>query len=60
MPYHITRHGDGSYSVMNVENGRVHSKHTTLEKAKAQVRLLQAVDHGFKPTGRNTKKRDYM
>ena len=60
MPYHITRHGDGSYTVRNVETGRVLSKHTTLEKAEAQVRLLQAIDHGFKPTGRKTKMREYM
>jgi hypothetical protein len=29
----------------------VHAKHTTKEKAKAQVRLLHAVDHGWRPTG---------
>ena len=55
MPYHLTKHGDGSYSVINVETGRVHSEHTTLEKAKAQMRLLYALDHGYKATGRKRK-----
>lgn len=27
----------------------VHAKHTSLEKAMAQRRLLNAVDHGWKP-----------
>ena len=30
----------------------VHAKGTTKAKAKAQQRLLNAVDHGFVPTGR--------
>ena len=38
---------DGGYSV-STPNG-VHAKHTTLAKAKAQQRLLNAVDHGWKP-----------
>jgi hypothetical protein len=29
----------------------IHSKGTSMEKAKSQVRLLNAIDHGFKPTG---------
>ena len=29
---------------------RVHAKATTKAKAKAQVRLLNAIDHGFVPT----------
>lgn len=30
----------------------VHAKHTTKAKAQAQMRLLQAVEHGFVPTGK--------
>jgi hypothetical protein len=48
MPYHLTKHCNGSYSVKNVETGRVLSKHTTLEKAKAQIRLLEGIDHDMK------------
>ena len=29
----------------------VKAKKTTLGKAKAQVRLLNAIEHGWKPTG---------
>lgn len=35
---------------------QVHAKGTTLEKAKAQERLLNAVEHGWKPTGKKSKK----
>jgi len=35
----------------------VHAKHTTPEKAKAQARLLNAIDHGFRPTRRTTGRR---
>ena len=32
----------------------VHAKHTTLAKAKAQKRLLNAVEHDWKPTGKKS------
>lgn len=31
---------------------QVHAKHTTKKKAEAQKRLLNAVEHGWKPTGK--------
>lgn len=34
----------------------VHSKGTTLAKAKSQERLLNAVEHGWYPTGSKSKK----
>ena len=37
----------GGYQV-RTPNG-IHSKHTTKEKAEKQKRLLNAVDHGWKP-----------
>jgi hypothetical protein len=40
---------NGGYSV-KTPNG-THAKKTTLKKAEAQQRLLNAVDHGWKPTG---------
>ncbi len=33
----------------------VHAKHTTKAKAEAQGRLLRAVEHGWKPTGKPAK-----
>ncbi len=47
MPARIQKHGS-SYSVSTPHG--VKAKHTTLAKAKAQKRLLNAVDHGWKPT----------
>ena len=47
MPAKITK-SDGGYRVAT-PNG-VHAKHTTLEKAKKQQRLLNAIDHGFVPS----------
>jgi hypothetical protein len=37
-----------AYSVKNMITGHVHSYHTTKSNAMAQVRLLNAIDHGFK------------
>ena len=37
--------------------GGVKAKSTTKRKAEAQKRLLYAVDHGWKPTGKPAKKR---
>lgn len=36
--------------------GGVKAKHTTKKKAEAQARLLRAVEHGWKPTGKKKKK----
>lgn len=40
----------GGYSVSTPHG--VKAKHTTKEKAMAQERLLNAVEHGWRPTGR--------
>jgi len=48
MPAKITK-VDGGYQVKTPN--AVHAKHTTKAKAKAQQRLLNAVDHGWKPSG---------
>jgi hypothetical protein len=49
MPYSIVTHpGTGMVSVVNTATGAVHSKHTTPEKARAQVRLLYGIEHGMK------------
>jgi hypothetical protein len=41
MPYAILKTGKG-YSVINKDTGRVFAKHTTKQKAEAQVRLLHS------------------
>lgn len=43
MPYLIIKHGN-SYAVKNKITGQYKSKHTTLTKAKAQIRLLNTID----------------
>lgn len=48
MPYAI-RKVDGKYRVTSPHG--VKAKGTSLKKALRQRRLLQAVKHGFKPTG---------
>lgn len=42
---------DGGYQVSTPN--QVHAKHTTKKKAEAQERLLNAVEHGWKPTGKS-------
>lgn len=54
MPYHIQK-TDGKFEVMNIKSGRTHGK-TTKAKAERQMRLLRAIEHGFKPTGKKSKK----
>ena len=44
----------GGYQVKTPNE--VHAKHTSLKNAKSQQRLLNAIDHGFHPSGRKIKK----
>lgn len=53
MPYKVKSVGKGKVRVSGP--GGVHAKSTTPAKAKRQVRLLHAVDHGWKPTGAPAK-----
>ena len=48
MPVKISCRGDTNCKVSTPN--RVHAKHTTIAKAKSQERLLNAVEHGWKPT----------
>lgn len=50
MPVKIrkTKKGKGGYSVSTP--GGTKAKSTTKAKAMAQARLLNAIDHGFKPS----------
>ena len=58
MPYHLEMGSDGhgfpkgKAIVVNSATGKHHSKSPIpLANAKKQMRLLQAVEHGFRPTG---------
>jgi hypothetical protein len=53
MPVKITK-TKGGYRV-STPNG-VKAKSTTKAKAEAQERLLNAVEHGWKPTGSHSKR----
>lgn len=48
MPVKVKKTAKGKYSVSTP--GGVKAKGTTKKKAEAQKRLLNAIDHGFKPT----------
>jgi hypothetical protein len=47
MPYKLKEIG-GKYEVMNVQSRKTHGK-TSKKKALAQMRLLQAIEHGYIP-----------
>ena len=50
MPYLIKKiKNKNLYKVINKETGDIKSKHTTLENAKKQIKLLNGIKHGFKP-----------
>ena len=61
MPYQLELGSDGhSFKgkaiVVNSMTGRHYSSEPIpMERAKKQMRLLQAVEHGFKPTGKKPK-----
>lgn len=55
MPEKIKKVKGGGYQVSGPHG--IHAKHTTKAKAQAQVRLLNAVEHGFKPTGKSASYR---
>lgn len=52
MPVRVTR-SDGGYRVSTP--GGVKAKRTTKAKAESQRRLLNAVEHGWKPTGKKKR-----
>ena len=44
MPYKLTKHKDGTYSVSNKVTGKYHARHTTKEKAVKQMKLLYLLE----------------
>ena len=56
MPYEIVRTGQGKGFVKNTKTGKEYSSSPIpIERAVKQERLLRAVEHGFKPTGKKEK-----
>lgn len=55
MPYGTRKVGKGKVRVFNKATGRVHAKASTPANAAAQERLLNAVDHGWEPTGKSPR-----
>jgi len=57
MPYEIVRTGQGKGMVKNTLTGKEFSKSPIpLVRAEKQERLLRAIEHGFKPTGKKPQK----
>jgi hypothetical protein len=54
MPAKIRKNKKGGYTVRTPEG--VTAKNTTKAKAERQKRLIDAVRHGWKPTGKRRKK----
>jgi hypothetical protein len=50
----IKKNSDGSYQMKTPS--QVHAKHTSYTKAIAQGRLLNAVEHGWKPSRKRKSK----
>ena len=49
MPYQIKKiKNKNLYQVINTQTKKIKSKHTSLENAEKQIRLLNANKHGFK------------
>jgi hypothetical protein len=53
MPYEIKKTGH-KFEVVNIETGQTHGR-TTKKKAQKQLRLLNAVAHGWKPNHKTKK-----
>jgi hypothetical protein len=53
MPYKIERDGNSGWRVVNTETGDVKGSGMTRENAESQLRLLNAIEHGYKPSGGN-------
>lgn len=51
VPYEVRSNGS-AFEVINRDTGKVKAKHTSKEEADRQVKLLHAIEHGWKPTGK--------
>lgn len=51
MPYEVRKvEGEDKWEVVNKDSGDVKAKHSTHEDAEKQVRLLEGLEHGWRPT----------
>ena len=56
MPYTIRKvRNMPCYTVKNSKTGEVHAKCSSKVNAQRQLRLLNALDHGWKPKKRSTR-----
>ncbi len=53
MPYKVSKVKGNKFRVSGPSG--VHAKATTKKKMEGQLRLLRALDHGWKPTGKRKK-----
>jgi 16S rRNA U1498 N3-methylase RsmE len=52
MPYEVRKvEGEDKWEVVNKDSGDVKAKHTSKEKAEAQVKLLEGIEHGWRASG---------
>ena len=59
MPYAIRKvRNKNCYSVKNSETGKLKSSCASLKNAKSQVRLLNAIEHGWKPSPNYSRKKN--
>lgn len=56
MPYNLVCKSNGC-SVASAKTGHKFSKNTSRAKAKSQLRLLEALEHGWKPTRKSVKRK---
>ena len=57
MPFTILKSGENKGIVLNTKTGKTYSDSPIpLYRAKRQERLLRAIEHGFKPTGKKSYK----
>jgi hypothetical protein len=60
MPFEILKNKDGTYQVKNKDTGFLHAKHTTLNNAESQIKLLHYVDskHAAQKIAHRRKKKN--
>lgn len=52
MPYEILHPSPRCWTVVNTDTGAIHAKCSTKKNAQSQMRLLYAIEKGWKPTGK--------
>ena len=55
MPYAKRRQPNGKWRTYNSQTGKVHGRDMTEANADAQMRIMYAAEHGWKPTHKKSK-----